>query len=176
MLSKKDKIEGYKISTYDKVLITPPTERFVLWVVANDSTLFNIKHLVDLVQKGLVVENKDTNLGKALVIFMSLRDRGYLISDAFNTKITFKGQLYRITTSHLFFPVLGVITLFTTIFIWKYPIQQTSTETKANQTEVTTKQQPITDTFYKKKNVDSVDTIHLLSPVKQPVQIQKKKK
>ena len=113
IVSKKVKA-AHKITTFNRVLLTAPTERFILWALAKDSKLFNIDPLIKIgVKPDLMKAGADSNLSKALGIFQNLIDRGYINQNYDNSKITLKGQLYRLSTH----PSLGLWTFIVALMI-----------------------------------------------------------
>jgi hypothetical protein len=99
MLSKKDRKQVYRLSAKDQVSLFPPTERTILWIIAHNPETFTISFLLEVGNEvALSGAKPESNLAKAMAIAMSLQQRGMIKIETFETKITFKGQMYRLIT------------------------------------------------------------------------------
>lgn len=95
------------LDTFNRILVTPPTERFILWAVSKDPNAFNMSHYLKIAQRpDLMKPNPDSNLAKALTMFTVLIDKGYIKRNFERTEVTFKGKIFRVLTHYSFVPIM----------------------------------------------------------------------
>lgn len=127
----------FKISATDQILIHDPTERGILWIIANDPKAFGIETFIDLLKNKEILSpttsnNSKKNLTKALPIFIKLYQRGFIKyhNKKPEVKITWKGQFYRLYThpalpfwGALISVLIGITTLIVSIFVLLYTVR-----------------------------------------------------
>ena len=74
----------FQATTTDKILLYEPTERSVLWIIANDPKAFGIETWNDLIKHPEILNSKsinesNKNLAKALPIYLKLHQRGFIL-------------------------------------------------------------------------------------------------
>ncbi len=102
---------AYSRSSIDKILIHEPTDRYILWIIANDKDAFTVGFMIELSKRpSLLVPGANPNIAKALDIVILLQERK-MIKVGMEAKVTWRGTWYRIAT-HPSRPILiGIITL-----------------------------------------------------------------
>ena len=95
----------FKVSTTDQILLYEPTERGILWIIANNKKAFGIETINDLIKHPEMLtpnasNNSNKNLVKALPIYIKLHQRGFIkqCRNKPEIKITWTGQFYRFYT------------------------------------------------------------------------------
>lgn len=107
-MSKKHILAG--LTPLEQIIINEPTQRFILWIIANDREAFSIHFILELTkQKELLQPGKAPNLVKALAIHQNLLKKKMINNgNPLKTKITWRGQFYRFFT-HPAFPLIALL-------------------------------------------------------------------
>lgn len=110
------------LTSLQQIVLTDPSQRFILWIISSDPKAFSSYFFLEIMKRqDLLNPNGSPNLAKALTIFDQLKQKGMIdVSDPLKTKISWKGQFYRIYTHPsqgfwigiigIFFAIVGIIT------------------------------------------------------------------
>ena len=154
------------INATDQILMYEPTERGILWIIANNPTAFSPITFMDVLKNKEILQpttpnNSNKNLSKALPIYIKLHQRGFIKQrkDKPEVKVTWRGQFYRFYTHPaltfwgiLITVLIGVATLIVSIVVLLH------TETYTPPPETTKQlQQPVYDSvpYNQKKDTSS---------------------
>ena len=99
-----------ELTSLQQLILNEPTQRFILWVIANDDKAFSSYFLIELgKQQQLLQPNAVPNLAKAMVIYQNLlKKRMVDASNPLKTTITWRGQFYRFYT-HQSLQMWGIV-------------------------------------------------------------------
>jgi hypothetical protein len=115
-MSKEKSNNGY-LDSKGKIIMNEPSNRMVLWIIANDSHAFELNTIMDFAV--MAQKNKpdpDSKLTKSISIFMHLLETKMIRQVDYRThRITTKGQIYRFCTHPLFLPMTAIVAILVAI-------------------------------------------------------------
>lgn len=95
--------------TIAMITLFEPTDRYIMWVIANDKSAYNIKFWIQFKDTVPEINDANSNFGEARKMLDSLRNRKMIYQDQNGDwHITKKGNIIRFIT-HPFFPLIAIL-------------------------------------------------------------------